>query len=47
MAGVPAYDRRSYLADIRALLSRGLTHAQVATELGISRATVYRILKGT
>lgn len=46
MAGVPAYERGSYLADIKALQGRGLTVPQIAKELGISRATVYRILQG-
>lgn len=46
MSGRPAYDRGSYLADIKALLTRGLSVPQVAQELGISRATIYRILGG-
>jgi DNA-binding phage protein len=46
VAGVPAYERPSYLADIRHLLGRGLSKDQVAKQLGISRATLYRILKG-
>jgi len=46
MAGRPAYERASFLADIRALQARGLTVPQIARELGISRATIYRILSG-
>lgn len=45
MSGRPAYDRRTYRADIKHLLARGRTKAEVATELGLSRATVYRILE--
>lgn len=45
MAGRPAYDRRTYLEDIRALRRRGLTAGEIADTLGIHRATVYRILK--
>ena len=44
MAGRPAYDRETYAEDVRRLLARGLTKAQVAAELGISRATLYRIM---
>lgn len=44
MAGRPAYDRRAYLSDIRALKRRGMTASRIADTLGISRATVYRIL---
>lgn len=40
------YDRPSYAADIRTLLARGLSADQAAKELGISRATLYRILQG-
>ncbi len=44
MSAVPAYDRESYLEDIKRLKQRGLTSARIAANLGISRATVYRIL---
>lgn len=44
MSAVPAYERSSYLEDIKRLLGRGLSKAQVAEHLHISRATVYRIL---
>lgn len=36
---------RDLVRDIRILRGRGLTMAQVAERLGISRATAYRILK--
>lgn len=45
MAGRPAYDRVTYLEDIRALKRRGLTPSRIAAHLGMSRATVYRILR--
>ena len=45
MAGVPAYDRATYLEDIRRLRQRGLTWAEVADALGISLATLHRIRK--
>ena len=45
MAGRPAHPRgKSTIADIKLLRARGLTMAQVATKLGMSRATLYRIL---
>ncbi len=44
MAGMPAYDRVTYLEDAEALLARGLTRDEVAEALGISRSTLYRIL---
>lgn len=43
MAGRPAYDRETYAEDIESLRARGLTWGLIATELGISRATVHRI----
>lgn len=46
MAGVKAYDRASYLEDVKALRARGRTVPQIARELSISTRTVYRILKG-
>lgn len=46
MAGRPAFERSSYLEDVRALKRRGLSAAAIATELGMSRATVYRIMGG-
>jgi DNA invertase Pin-like site-specific DNA recombinase len=44
MAGRPAYERQSYLEDIRRLQARGLTADAIARHLQISRATLYRIL---
>jgi orotate phosphoribosyltransferase-like protein len=46
MSGVPAYDRGTYLEDIRTLRGRGYTVDQICSELGISRATYFRIVKG-
>lgn len=46
MSGRPAYPRgRQVLADVRILRARGFTMAQVADRLGMSRATLYRILE--
>lgn len=45
MAGRPAYDRTTYLADIRALRARGLTYDAIARRLGMSRATLHRIIR--
>lgn len=46
MTGRPAYDRDTYLEDLRALIRRGMTKEQAGKALGLSRATVYRILSG-
>lgn len=46
MAGQKAYDRDSYLADIRTLRRRGWTWRQVAEHLGLSLSTVHRIARG-
>lgn len=46
MAGVQAYDRESYRTDVLALRRRGWSASRIADELGMSRATVYRILAG-
>lgn len=46
MAGKKAYDRDSYLADMRTLRARGLTWRQVARELGLSLSTLHRIARG-
>ena len=46
MAGVKAYDRATYLADIRTLKGRGYTDERIARELGISVRTLYRIRAG-
>ena len=43
MAGRKAYDRDSYLADVRTLRSRGKTWEQIARQLGISRRTLHRM----
>lgn len=46
MTNVDRYDRDTYLEDIKILRAEGLTMGQIAQELGISRATLYRILAG-
>jgi predicted transcriptional regulator len=46
VAGVKAYDRATYLADVKALKQRGWTVARIARELGISERTVYRMVSG-
>ena len=43
--GGRAHDRRGLYDDIKYLRLRGLTVDQVAQRLGISRATIYRVLK--
>lgn len=43
MSGRPAYDRETYAEDIDSLRRRGLSWAQVAAELGMSRDTLWRI----
>lgn len=47
MSGRPAYDRETYAEDIAALRRRGLSWPAIATELGISRATLSRIRQET
>ncbi len=44
MAGRPAYDRRQVLSDYRILKGRGLSMDTIAQRLGLSRATLYRIV---
>ena len=44
MAGKPAYDRETYREDAKRLLGRGMSRNEVAEELQISRATLYRIM---
>lgn len=48
MTGVKAYDRGSYLQDVKTLRDRhpDWTQARIARELGISRSTLTRILSG-
>ena len=46
MAGRKAYDRDSYLADIRTLRRRGWTWRRIADELGLSLSTLHRIARG-
>lgn len=46
MAGRKAYDRDTYLEDVRALRRRGLTWARIARELGLSLSTLHRIARG-
>lgn len=48
MAGIKAHPRDSdLLRDVRILRGRGLPMAEVARRLGMSRATLYRILGET
>lgn len=44
MSAVPAYDRASYLQDIKIHRGRGQSYTDIARTLGISRATLFRIL---
>lgn len=45
MAGRPSHPRgRQVLEDYRTLKARGLTMSAIAQQLGMSRATLYRIL---
>lgn len=46
MAGRKAYDRDSYLADVRTLRARGWTWRRIARELGLSLSTLHRIARG-
>lgn len=46
MAGRKAYDRDSYLADIRTLRRRGWTWQRIADQLGLSVSTLHRIARG-
>ena len=46
MAGVKAFPRDAdMLQDVRILKRRGLSTDQIAKQLGMSRATLYRILR--
>lgn len=46
MAGKPVHTADTQtMRDVRTLLSRGLTKGQVAQQLGMSRATLYRLLE--
>lgn len=44
MPGRPAFDRDTYRDDLRTLTRRGMSIDKAARELGMSRATAYRIL---
>lgn len=46
MAGRKAYDRDSYLADVRVLRGRGWTWQRIARHLGVSVRTLHRMVKG-
>lgn len=46
MAGRKAYDRQTYLEDVKVMRARGWTWARIARELGISTATLHRIVRG-
>ena len=46
MAGIKAHPRdREVLEDVRILKGRGLNMAEIAARLGMSRATLYRIIR--
>lgn len=46
MAGVKAHPRdRSIREDYRILKARGLSMQQIAADLGVSRATLYRMAR--
>lgn len=44
MSGRPAFERESYRQDINSLRRRGWTDDRIARHLGMSRATLYRIV---
>lgn len=46
MAGRKAYDRESYLEDVKRLRARGWTWRRIARELGLSLSTLHRIARG-
>ena len=46
MAGRKAYDRDSYLQDVRTLRARGWTWARIARHLGVSVRTLHRMVNG-
>lgn len=46
MAGRKAYDRQSYLHDVRTLRSRGWTWERISRHLGVSVRTLHRMVKG-
>lgn len=45
MAGIPTHPRdRALVRDVKTLKGRGLSMQEIATKLGMSRATLYRCL---
>lgn len=46
MAGRKAYDRDSYLQDVRTLRGRGWTWKRIAQHLGVSVRTLHRMMSG-
>jgi AraC-like DNA-binding protein len=46
VAGRKAYDRASYLTDVRVLRRRGWTWDRIAKHLGVSKRTLHRMVRG-
>lgn len=46
MAGRKAYDRDSYLQDVRTLRARGWTWQRISRHLGVSVSTLHRMVRG-
>lgn len=46
MAGRKAYDRETYLVDVKLLRARGWTWRRIASHLGLSLSTLHRIARG-
>lgn len=44
MAGVKVYGAKDWTTDLKHLIHRGMTVGEAAKELGMSRATAFRLL---